>query len=184
MTRAAIAEVEARGDVNLPLDRLRCIAEGKTGALFGWCGIAAALLADDREAGSRFSGFGRRLGVAFQIADDIRDLTGLDQGKPQYADLQSRTPSLPILLAAKRDDSFRRRLRESWTFAAMTPDRVCELGTAVVCSGAIEAAIDLMNVEIEAAVDALVKYCVGRGGAELVHWARRLAAGMQGREAA
>jgi octaprenyl-diphosphate synthase len=184
MTRAAIAEVEARGDVNLPLDRLRCIAEGKTGALFGWCGIAAALLAGDQEARGRFSGFGRRLGVAFQIADDIRDLTGLDQGKPQYADLQSRTPSLPILLAARRDDSFRRRLRESWTFAAMTPDRVCELGTAVVCSGAIEAAIDLMNVEIEAAVDALGPYCVCRGGAELVSWARRLAAGIQGREAA
>jgi len=184
MTRAAIAEVEARGDVSLSMEKLRSIAEGKTGALFGWCGIAAALLADDEEARSRFSGFGRRLGVAFQIADDIRDLTGLDQGKPQYADLQSRTPSLPILLAAKRDDAFRRRLRESWTFAAMTPDRVCELGTAVLCSGAIEAAIDIMNVEIEAAIDALGPYCDCRGGGELAHWARRLAAGIRGREAA
>jgi hypothetical protein len=39
-------------------------------------------------------------------------------------------------------------------------------------------------VEIEAAVDALGPYCVCRGGAELVSWARRLAAGIQGREAA
>jgi octaprenyl-diphosphate synthase len=184
MTRAAIAEVEVRGEVNLPLDRLRYIAEGKTGALFGWCGAAAALLANDSEAKARFSAFGRRLGVAFQIADDIRDITGLDRGKPQYADLQSRTPSLPILLAARHDQALCRRLKESWAFAAMTPDRVSELGTAVLCSGAIEGAIERMNVEIEGAVDALGAYSSSQGGAELVGWAHRLEAGIQGRSAA
>src|SRR5215831_3253152 len=131
MTRAAIAEVEARGDVALPLERLRQIAEGKTGSLFAWCGIAAAVLGEDPNAQRRFAAFGRRLGVAFQIADDIRDLTGTDQGKPQYADLSSRTPSVPILLAARRDEALRKRLKESWDFAAMTPDRVRELGTAI-----------------------------------------------------
>jgi octaprenyl-diphosphate synthase len=170
--------------VNLPLDRLRYIAEGKTGALFGWCGAAAALLANDSEAKARFSAFGRRLGVAFQIADDIRDITGLDRGKPQYADLQSRTPSLPILLAARHDQALCRRLKESWAFAAMTPDRVSELGTAVLCSGAIEGAIERMNVEIEGAVDALGAYSSSQGGAELVGWAHRLEAGIQGRSAA
>src|SRR5262249_52640390 len=82
LTRAAVAEVEARGDLALPLEHLRAIAEGKTGALFAWCGIAAAVLAEDLDAQRRFAAFGRRLGVAFQIADDILDLTGLDQGKP------------------------------------------------------------------------------------------------------
>src|SRR5688572_1155237 len=41
MTRAAIAEVEARGKLDLPMDRLRYICEGKTGSLFGFCGHAA-----------------------------------------------------------------------------------------------------------------------------------------------
>src|SRR5262249_56654318 len=123
-------------------------------------------------AGARFEAFGRRLGTAFQIADDIRDLAGSDQGKPPYADLQSRTPSMPILLAVARDAELRKRIKEAWTFAAMTPDRAIELGTAVLCSGAVELAIERMNGEIEAAVDALDSYATSRGGADVVHWAR------------
>lgn len=182
MTRAAIAEVEARGDVALSIERLRAIAEGKTGSLFAWCGVSAALLAGDALARARFSMFGRRLGVAFQIADDVRDLTGTDQGKPQHADLQSRTPSLPVLLAAGKDEELRRRIRESWVFSAMTPDRARELGTAVLCSGAVEVALDRMNSEIEAAIDALGPYAASRSGAQLVTWARRLSTGVQRRE--
>lgn len=182
MTRAAIAEVEARGDVELPVDCLRAIAEGKTGSLFAWCGVSAALLAGDADARARFAAFGRRLGVAFQIADDVRDLTGTDQGKPQHADLQSRTPSLPVLIAAAGSESLRRRIRESWAFSAMTPDRVRELGTAVLCSGGVEMSVDRMMREIEAAIDALGPYAESRSGAELVHWARRLAVGVQKRE--
>ncbi len=182
MTRAAIAEVEARGEVSLPVERLRAIAEGKTGSLFAWCGAAASLLAGDALARERFAGFGRRLGIAFQIADDIRDLAGTDQGKPHYADLQSRTPSVPILLAASKDGELRKRIKEAWAFAAMTPDRASELGTAVLCSGAVELAIERMNSEIEAAIDALGSYATSRGGAELVSWARRLAIGIHRRE--
>jgi len=72
MTRSAIVEVESRGDLGLPPDRLRFIHEGKTGSLFGWSGAAAAILAGNDDAAQRFSMFGRRLGIAFQIADDIR----------------------------------------------------------------------------------------------------------------
>lgn len=178
MTRAAIAEVEARGDLSLPFERLRLIAEGKTGALFGWCGIAAALIAGDNEAGKRFDAFGRHLGVAFQIADDIRDVTGTDDGKPQYADVQSKTLSLPILIAASRDESLRRRLKEAWAFSAMTPHRVRELGTAILCSGAVDLAIEKMNEEIERGIEALGPYAHADTGAELVMWARKLAQGV------
>ena len=64
----------------------------------------------------------------------------------------------------------------------MTPDRATELGTAVLCSGAVELAIERMQWEIEAAIDALGSYAASRGGAELVSWARRLAIGVQRRE--
>lgn len=175
MTRSAIVEVEARGDLALPPERLRFIHEGKTGSLFGWCGTAAAVLAKDADAAARFGAFGRRLGVAFQIADDIRDLTGTDPGKPQYADVQARNVSLPILLAAQKDDSIRRRLKDAWAFAAMTPERVRELGGAVLASGALEVSLEKMDREIEAGIDALGPYATVPGGAGLVAWARKLA---------
>jgi heptaprenyl diphosphate synthase len=180
MTRAAIAEVEARGDLSLPVEKLRVIAEGKTGALFGFCGRAAAKLAGDDEAARRFDAFGRRLGVAFQMADDIRDLTGADEGKPQYADIQSRTPSLPILLAMESDDGLRRRLKEAWAFSAMTPDRVRELGQAISGSGAVPRAVAQVSQEVEDAVEALGPYASKRGGDALVDWARRLAQSVRG----
>lgn len=178
MTQAAIAEVEARGNLELGQPALRRIFEGKTGALFGWCGVAAATVADNDDAARRFDAFGRRIGIAFQMADDIRDVTGTDGGKPQYADLQSRTASLPVLLAVARDGRLKRRIVDAWGWSALTPDKVRELGTAVLVSGALDEAIALMNQEIDAAVEALGPYAETEAGASLVGWARTIAQGI------
>ncbi len=178
MTRAAIAEVEARGNLELTLPQLRVIGEGKTGSLFGWCGVAAATVAGNADAAKRFDSFGRRIGVAFQMADDIRDITGTDEGKPQYADLASRTPSLPVLLAVAHDAKLKKRIAEAWGFSSLTPERARELGTAVLVSGALDRAIALMNEEIDAAVRALGPYAENEMGANLVMWARALAQGI------
>lgn len=180
MTRGAIAEVEARGDLGLPLSQLRYIHEAKTGALFGFGGRAAALMAGNGDAAARFDLFGRHLGVAFQIADDIRDITGADVGKPQFADVQSRTPSLPILLAAQGDEGIRRKLRDAWAFSSVNPEKVKELGNAVAASGALETASRMVQEETEAALKALGPLAKGSTAAdELVSWAERLAASVQ-----
>ena len=74
----------------------------KTGTLFE----AACLLG----GGSRE--FGRALGIAYQIADDILDCTGdaTDTGKVPGTDLREGTPTLPLLLAAREDEVVRRAL--------------------------------------------------------------------------
>ena len=92
MTRATIGEVEARGDLSLPADRFRSIMEGKTGALFGFCGAAAAGSRARPEAARRFETFGRHLGVAFQIADDLKDLQRRRPGQAGVRRLQVPHP--------------------------------------------------------------------------------------------
>jgi geranylgeranyl pyrophosphate synthase len=68
------------------------------------------------EAACRLSGgpgaFGLALGVAFQIADDILDCSGvtLETGKIAGTDLREGTPTLPLLLAAQRDEAVREAL--------------------------------------------------------------------------
>jgi geranylgeranyl pyrophosphate synthase len=65
------------------------------------------------EAACRLAGgsgaFGLALGVAFQITDDILDCSGvtIETGKIAGTDLREGTPTLPLLLAAQRDDAVR-----------------------------------------------------------------------------
>lgn len=181
MTRGTIAELEARGDLDLPIERMRFIAEAKTGALFGWCGLAAARVARNDDARARFSEFGRRLGIAFQIADDIKDLTGGDAGKPPFADLASKTPSLPMLIAAQRDPAIKKRIADAWSFGSMSQERLRDLGGAILSSGAVEEGISRMKSEVEAALEVFSPYAQKPGGVELVGWAHKLATAFDAR---
>ena len=77
----------------------------KTGKLFE----AACLLGSrDPALGS----FGLKIGIAFQIADDILDCAGdtLETGKVTGTDLREGTPTLPLLLAAREDEVVRAAL--------------------------------------------------------------------------
>ncbi len=49
--------------------------------------------------------YGRLLGIAFQIADDVLDCSGetIETGKVPGTDLRDGTPTLPLLLAAQED---------------------------------------------------------------------------------
>jgi octaprenyl-diphosphate synthase len=108
-------------------------------------------------------------------------------GKPRYADVHSRTPSMPILLAVAKEESLRRKLKDAWAFSTITPERTKEIGAAIEATGAVEASMARMNVEIEAALDKLGRFAKEPAGAELVGWARKLSAGIaeqvQGRAA-
>jgi geranylgeranyl pyrophosphate synthase len=78
----------------------------KTGKLIE----AACLLGADGRA--ELGSYGLSLGIAFQIADDILDCTGQTQetGKIPGTDLREGTPTMPLLLAAGRDDVVRQAL--------------------------------------------------------------------------
>jgi geranylgeranyl pyrophosphate synthase len=68
------------------------------------------------EAACRLAGgsgsFGLALGIAFQITDDILDCSGvtIETGKIAGTDLREGTPTLPLLLAAGRDEVVREAL--------------------------------------------------------------------------
>jgi geranylgeranyl pyrophosphate synthase len=74
----------------------------KTGKLFE----AACVL------GGGSGEYGRLLGIAFQIADDVLDCSGetIETGKVPGTDLRDGTPTLPLLLAAQDDPIVRAAL--------------------------------------------------------------------------
>ncbi|MEU7879056.1 family 2 encapsulin nanocompartment cargo protein polyprenyl transferase [Microbispora bryophytorum] len=106
---------EERGDVSLG----ECVrmAEGKTGALFGCaCALgalqAAGLSGATTEQTAFLRVFGERVGLAFQIVDDLLGIWGdpAVTGKPVHSDLRNRKKSLPVVAALTSGTSAGRAL--------------------------------------------------------------------------
>ncbi|MFG2004899.1 polyprenyl synthetase family protein [Spirillospora sp. NPDC048911] len=93
---------EQRDDVDLA--ECLAMAEGKTGALLGAaCELGAITAGADEHTAGRYREFGRQLGVAFQLVDDLLGIWGDPEvtGKPAGSDLASRKRSLPVVAALR-----------------------------------------------------------------------------------
>lgn len=78
------------------------MAQAKTGALLGAACALGALYADaPAETVEAMDGFGRAVGLAFQLADDLIGIWGDPAltGKPAGSDLAARKKSLPVVAA-------------------------------------------------------------------------------------
>ncbi|MDH6124471.1 family 2 encapsulin nanocompartment cargo protein polyprenyl transferase [Kitasatospora sp. GP82] len=95
---------EQRNDVS-PAECLE-MAEAKTGALIGCaCAIGALYAGADESAAQAMDAFGREIGLAFQLIDDLIGIWGdpAVTGKPVGADLAARKKSLPVVYALGSD---------------------------------------------------------------------------------
>jgi geranylgeranyl diphosphate synthase type I len=91
---------QERADVTVA--ECMAMAEGKTGALLGAaCELGALAGGADARRARCYRMFGRRLGLAFQLADDLLGIWGNPEvtGKPARSDLVSRKKSLPVVAA-------------------------------------------------------------------------------------
>jgi geranylgeranyl diphosphate synthase type I len=137
-----------------------CMIEGKTGALLQAAAELGALAADAppavREA---FGRFGRELGVAFQLQDDLLDTWGdaAATGKPAREDLRSRKHSLPFVLACERAPAgTRARLRRLYAAEMPLEDAAIEQLVAIMEGlGVRQEAERLVGHHHEAALAAL-----------------------------
>ena len=80
----------------------RCLL--KTARLFE---CACAIGRDDPAADEALTGFGRDIGLAFQLLDDVLDITGPPErtGKARGTDLLDGTVTLPLIAAMREDPS-------------------------------------------------------------------------------
>jgi geranylgeranyl pyrophosphate synthase len=82
--------------------------------------------------------FGEQIGLAFQILDDVLDVTGPAErtGKPRGTDLLDGTVTLPLILAREQDP----HLRELQLRSVRTPADAARVCDRVLATGAAEAA--------------------------------------------
>lgn len=77
------------------------VIEGKTGSLIAAAGSYGTILSDSPEATVQMlARYGELVGVAFQLADDVIDVTssGVASGKTPGTDLREGVPTLPTIL--------------------------------------------------------------------------------------
>ena len=73
------------------------IIRQKTASLFASCCETGAASANDPEIVERMRLFGEKLGIAFQIKDDLFDYGDEDVGKPRAIDIKERKLTLPLI---------------------------------------------------------------------------------------
>jgi geranylgeranyl pyrophosphate synthase len=119
-------------DATVPIDRYLRRCELKTACLFVAACRLGAIEAGDGDA---LSPFARDIGVAFQILDDVLDVSGPAEriGKHRGTDLLDGTVTLPLILARGIDPSLDAP-------AGMTPEQAEELCDRIAATGALDEA--------------------------------------------
>jgi geranylgeranyl pyrophosphate synthase len=124
-------------DVGVPLTRYLHRCELKTSSLFS---AACELGAVDGPADpAALAAFGRRIGLAFQLLDDVLDVSGpaARTGKARGTDLLDGTVTLPLIVARERDVALAKiDLRTEVT----TPEQAEAVCDAIAATGALDAA--------------------------------------------
>ena len=144
-------------DPDLAVDDYLRVIRFKTAKLFEASARLGAVLAHaDREVEDACADYGRSLGTAFQLVDDLLDYEGdtVALGKNVGDDLREGKPTLPLLVAMVRCTEAERLLMRH-AIEHGEPDRLDEILAIVRRTGALEATRDAARAEAGKARDAL-----------------------------
>ncbi len=161
-------------DPDLAVDEYLRVIRYKTAKLFEASARLGAVLAEaPSEVDDRCAAYGRSLGTAFQLVDDLLDYEGDPRalGKNVGDDLREGKPTLPLLLAMERASVADRALIRA-AIEHGEVQRLDDVARIVRDTGAIEATRDAARREAEHAAqcldvlppspqrEALLEFCV------------------------
>jgi octaprenyl-diphosphate synthase len=149
------------GRMDVGVDECLRVIELKTARLMAAACEAGAMLGRSPDGVTRAAlrEYGLRLGVAFQVADDLLDYSADEDvlGKPVLSDLASGKLTLPAVLALETGDARVRRVlarvMEDRGFERVSPDEVVD---AVAAAGGLDAAARIAREAADQARAALV----------------------------
>ncbi len=112
MSEGELLQMEKSRNLNLNEAVYFEIIRNKTASLLASaCGVGAFSTSKDHDITSKMKAFGEKVGIAFQIKDDLFDYGTEDVGKPTGNDIREKKLTLPLIYTlAKVDKPLRRRL--------------------------------------------------------------------------
>lgn len=146
MAEGELLQLEKARKLDIKEDIYFEVIRGKTASLFAAaCSAGAASVTQDEDIIERMRLFGEKIGIAFQIRDDLFDYGTDDVGKPLGIDIKEKKMTLPLIYALDQaDKSTRRRIIRNIKKHSDKKDKVREVIDFVIKSGGLAYAKEAM----------------------------------------
>lgn len=155
MVQAEISQLEGRGRINPEPQTSLAIIDGKTASFFEWCLATGAVSAGaDSRLVSDLGQAGHSMGRAFQLVDDIIDITAdpADSGKDRLADLKQGKITWPLIEALQIDPTLSQDLTNLLSPGTADPGQLAKVMEKVRATGAVESTRSFASSETEKAL--------------------------------
>jgi octaprenyl-diphosphate synthase len=139
-------QLERRGKIDTTVNEYFQIIEGKTASLFRWAMFAGAVAGGVSDgARDALVDYGRKVGVAFQVVDDVLDVAGDAEttGKTLLADLAEGKMTYPMLRALERRPDLAPLLEVACAGDDVAPELGARILTILRSTGVVEECLDL-----------------------------------------
>lgn len=146
-----LLQLEADFDPSRTFEHYFATITGKTAALFEASARIGAILGGlDARGEEVMVEFGRSFGLAFQVADDLLDLTATENelGKPPGTDLRDGVYNLPVIWALEKEDELRGLIGSS----DVDLERILEI---IVSTGSFDRSREFARLHVEEALSHL-----------------------------
>lgn len=157
MSEGELLQLQKTRKLNLDETIYFEIIRNKTASLLSSaCSVGAYSTSKDEVITAKMKIFGEKVGIAFQIKDDLFDYGKDDIGKPTGNDIKEKKLTLPLIYTLNHvDASLRRKLIYIIKNENKNPQKVKFVIDAVVNAGGIKYASEKMNLYRDEALDIL-----------------------------
>jgi octaprenyl-diphosphate synthase len=148
MSEGELLQIEKARKLDITEDVYFEIIRQKTASLIAAaCKAGAASSTENGEIQQAMWLFGEKLGMAFQIKDDLFDFGEEDIGKPRGIDIKEKKMTLPLIFALRKCDKLtRRQIIHLVKNENENQESVKKVIDFVKASGGLEYAIEKMNL--------------------------------------
>lgn len=157
MSEGELLQIEKSRRLDINEEVYYDIIRQKTASLIAsCCAVGASSSGAPEGVVEKMRSFGEKIGMAFQIKDDLFDYGEMEIGKPLGIDIREKKMTLPLIYALSQSGWMeKRRIISIVKNESEKPKKVKEVIAYVKRSGGIQYAIDKMNRFHQEALDIL-----------------------------
>ena len=160
MSEGELMQIEKARNLNLKEDVYFEIIRNKTASLLSSaCAVGAWSTSKDEATGNKMKLFGEKVGIAFQIKDDLFDYGKANIGKPTGNDIKEKKLTLPLIYTLNKISSAKKReLIYIIKNENKDAEKVKHVIDTVVAAGGIDYAAEKMNTYRDEALSILHQF--------------------------